>query len=251
MTTSKISYLDHVINPYSWHCNKVSEGCKNCYMMTRARKLQNHNGVGAPLWRDSKVIASEFAKLPPHTVCGIGFMSDTWHESVPLEIIARIHAYIATKPDNVFMYTTKRSQRLAANAHTLAWPDNLWVGVSVELPKYSRERLDHLRQVPTANRWVSFEPLLDQFGTLDLHGIGFVITGGESGFGFRPMIPSWALGIGNQAMANGIPFYHKQGSHEYPDQNWLLNGKEYRQLPKAFTTCRERAHDIPVQQSMF
>ncbi len=227
MGTSNISYLKDVWNPYSQNCIPVSEGCKHCY----ARVMQDRFGgsfVGSPTWRTTALKLLREIKSP--SVIGINFLSDTWHEAAPLEWIQTIHQMIAQRPADVFVYTTKRAERMAKEAHLVEWPGNLWVGVSVELRKYLG-RIDYLRDIPAAHRWVSFEPLLSEIGAVNLTGIDWIATGAESGEGYRPFQPAWALNIIHQAEALYIPVYHKQGSGRFPGSNRDISGRTYDAIP--------------------
>jgi len=230
MSKSNISYLDWVVNIYSQNCHKASEGCANCYAEAMAERFGS-KFRGVPSWKGNQV--KEFTKIPTTSVCGVNFLSDTWHEGAPLEWIDGIHSLIRQRPDVTFVYVTKRAERLASEAHRFEWPSNLWVGVSIELPKYLW-RLDALRRVPTPNRWVSFEPLLGDLGTIDLSGIGWVVAGGESGEHYRPFKNAWAERLLEQCHYLKIPFYFKQGNGRYPDQNYLIDGREWRAYPAAF-----------------
>lgn len=247
MTASKIGYLDEVWNPYSPNCIKVSPGCANCYAEAQQQGF-GRTFRGAPQWSASAL--DRFAQLSPHTVVGINFLSDTLHPDAPLEWIDRIHAHVASRPNNIFLYTTKRSERLAEIAKLVTWPSNLWVGVSVENPDY-RYRIDHLRQVPTANRWVSFEPLLEEIQHVRLEGIGWVVVGGESGALRRPFEKKWAKTLHTLALESHIPFYFKQGSNRYPDNDRVLDGRTWDQVPDAFSAIRAVAVPSPEQLKLF
>jgi protein gp37 len=230
MGESKIDYLTHVWNPYTQNCTPVSEGCKNCY----AREMQDRFAggfVGDPRWR--KTALKLLSEIPSPAIIGVNFLSDTWHENAAFEWIETIHKMAEQRPADIFIYTTKRAERLAKASVYLSWPRNLWVGVSIELPKHLN-RLDWLRQAPAAHRWVSFEPLLADLGAVDLSDIDWVVTGAESGKQRRPFDTQWAANIGRQADWYGIPWFHKQGSHLYPGHDITINGREQRDLPPEF-----------------
>ena len=246
MATSKIGYLDSVVNFYTWRCHKVSAGCKFCYAEERTERFGRGPFRGDPQWREGA--ANELRNLASGQVVGINFMSDTWHESVRLLWIQTIHQHVGSRPDCVFVYLTKRSKRLASEARRVFWPPNLWVGVSVEDSAH-KDRIRDLLYVPTDNLWISFEPLLGPMGHLDLRGIGWVVTGGESGPRCRTMEPAWAFAIGSCAREKRIPWYHKQGNDRYPDSNRLLFGRQHDEVPDAFRQVRE--HYTPKQLGLF
>lgn len=247
MSKSRIGYLDEVWNAYSSHCQKVSEGCKHCYAERRAKKYGTVF-AGNPQFDTEKALA-KLKAIKAGTVVGVNFLTDTWHGAVDVSVIAWLHEQIALRPQNVFLYTTKRAERLAEYAHKLDWPQNLWVGVSVEANRYL-SRLDCLRAVPTPNRWVSFEPLLEQRAAPDLRGIRWVVTGGESGLQRRAWEPAFARAIRDLCIDHSIPYYHKQGGAQHPDQDRVLDGRTWDDLPAAFLAVQDVVKP-PKQMGLF
>ncbi len=146
----------------------------------------------------------------------VNSMSDTFHHDVPEEFIRAIFDRIAQSPENTFQVLTKRGERLAELSMALPWPENLWIGVTVENADYV-DRLDHLRRVPASIRFASFEPLLGPVPDVDLTGIDWVIVGGESGSKARPMDLQWARDIRDQCLFHSVPFLFQTGRWTRPD----------------------------------
>ncbi len=167
----------------------------------------------------------------PRTIF-VNSMSDLLHEKVPLAFIQRVFHTMERASWHTFQILTKRSQRLAELAPELNWPPNVWMGVSVETAKYLW-RVDHLREVPAAVRFLSLEPLLGPLGTIELSGIHWVIVGGESGPGARPIEARWVRAIRKQCRAKGVPFFFKQwGGVQKKRNGRILDGQTWDELPK-------------------
>ena len=232
--TSEIEWTDLTWNPVTG-CTKISQGCKHCYAERMARRLRAmgvdryRNGfkltlhtdlLGEPLrWRGSKRVF-------------VNSMSDLFHKDVPLEFIQEVFRSIAAAPDHVFQILTKRSGRLLQVAGKLKWPSNLWMGTSIEHMR-TVERIDHLRQVPAAIRFLSCEPLIGPLESLDLSDIHWMIVGGESGPHARPMDPSWVQSLLAQCRCAEIPFFFKQwGGVRKKAMGRLLNGQTYDEFPR-------------------
>ena len=162
-------------------------------------------------------------------------MSDLFHEAVPDDFIRRVFAVMAQASQHTFQVLTKRADRLATLGQSLPWPPNVWMGVSVETAHYLT-RLDHLRRVPAHVRFVSFEPLLADLGTLNLGGIDWVIVGGESGPGARPMESGWVRAVRDQCVAQGVSFFFKQwGGADKKLAGRLLDGRLWGEWPSTGT----------------
>ena len=197
MSKTTIEWASHTLNFYTWDCTKVSPGCQHCYMMELAKR-RNKPLTGYPQWRGSNAFR-ELRALPPGSVVFVNSMSDTYHEHVPLAWVHSIHnaaAYL--RPDVTFLLLTKRPERALALSPYLAWPQNLWVGTSVENDDYLW-RLSYLIRIPAAGRFVSAEPLIGslRFGleTYLTRGLGWVIVGGESGKDRRDFDKEWAKSV--------------------------------------------------------
>jgi protein gp37 len=161
----------------------------------------------------------------------VNSMSDLFHEKIPLSFVERIFQAIADTPRHTFQVLTKRAERMAELAPHLVWPDNLWMGVTVESGKYIN-RIDLLREVPAAVRFLSIEPMIGVVGKMDLQGIDWVIVGGESGPGARPVKKGWVDDVRDQCLAGGVPFFFKQwGGFNKKKAGRLLDGKEWNQYP--------------------
>jgi protein gp37 len=247
MGKSSISYLDWLVSTQSFNCRKVSPGCANCYaerMMSRMGQLFE----GMPKPEMDPTIARRFDEIPAGSVCGIDFMSD--FGLAKLEHWRCVFAKITQRDDCQFVTTTKRPERFEAHGHELNWPDNLWMGVSIENGDYIY-RADILKRIPAKHRWLSIEPMIGSVGGLDLTLIEWLVTGGESGKNRRHFDPQWAYDIGQQALEIGVPWYHKQGNCERPDTNRTLFGQEYNGKPAAFKRLAVKVVPEPEQLRLF
>ena len=163
----------------------------------------------------------------------VNSMSDLFHEDVPADFIRRAFRIMRQAHWHQFQVLTKRSERLRELAPTLDWPENVWMGVSVENAEYTF-RIDGLRSTTAALKFLSIEPLLGSLPDLDLGGIDWVIVGGESGPGARPMAESWVRGIRDQCADANVPFFFKQwGGTNKKKTGRLLDGRAWDQMPAA------------------
>jgi len=233
-SSTSIEWTDVTWNPVTG-CTKVSAGCRNCYAERMARRLQ---AMGQPRYRDGfrvamhrEVISAPSRWRRPRMVF-VNSMSDLFHEAVPEEFIAEVFATMAAYPQHVFQVLTKRSERLAAVAAALPWPENVWMGVTVE-DRGAVRRIADLQQVPARIRFLSCEPLLGPLGAFPLRGIHWVIAGGESGPGARPMAPEWVEAILTRCRAHDVPFFLKQWGGVHKKRNGrLLHGRTYDEFPR-------------------
>ncbi len=230
---STIEWTDSTWNPVTG-CNKVSPGCKHCYAETfaeRWRGIQGHpyeQGFDFRLWPDRLELPLAWKK--PRTIF-VNSMSDLFHEKVPLNFIQKVFRTMEKASWHKFQILTKRSERLAELASNLNWPPNVWMGVSIETAKYLC-RADYLRKVRAAVRFLSLEPLLGPFGTLDLSGIHWVIVGGESGPSARPIEAKWVQEIRKQCRVAGLPFFFKQwGGVQKKRNGRILDGRTWDDVP--------------------
>jgi len=232
---SDIEWTESTWNPVTG-CTKVSPGCAHCYAERMARRLQM---MGQPNYRNGFAVTTHEHVLPlplgwksPQMIF-VNSMSDMLHPDVPLAFIRRVFDVMRQARWHTFQVLTKRADRLADLAGTLEWPPNVWMGVSVEDAEF-RWRMDLLRQVPAAVRFVSFEPLLGPVGELNLEGIDWVIVGGESGPGARPMLPSWVINVRDQCVRAGVPFFFKQwGGVRKKAAGRQLDGRIWNEWPVA------------------
>ena len=239
---SGIEWTETTWNPTTG-CDQVSLGCDNCYALSFAKRLkamgqpkyQNDGdprtsgpGFGLTLHPD---VLSEPYRWRTARVVFVNSMSDLFHPDVPLAFIQNVFEVMCDTPRHTYQILTKRSKRLAALAPELTWPENVWMGVSVETHRYTF-RIDHLRSVPAAIRFVSAEPLLGPLPDLDLSGIHWLITGGESGIQARPMEKGWVLDLRAQCTAAGVAFFFKQwGGRTSKSGGRALDGYFYNAMP--------------------
>jgi protein gp37 len=231
---SAIEWTDSTWNPVTG-CNKVSPGCKHCYAETfaeRWRGIPGHpyeQGFDLRLWPERLELPLAWKK--PRKIF-VNSMSDLFHEKVPLDFIRRVFGTMERASWHTFQILTKRSERMAELAPDLSWPPNVWIGVSIETAGYLW-RADHLRTVPAAVRFLSLEPLLGPLGTLDLSGIDWVIVGGESGPGARPIEAEWVREIREQCRAASVPFFFKQwGGVQKKRNGRVLDGQTWDAMPE-------------------
>lgn len=215
-------------------CSKVSAGCKHCYAETfaeRWRGIPDHpyeQGFDLRLWPERLDVPSRWRR--PRLVF-VNSMSDLFHEQVPDDFIRRVFEEIQRCPRHTFQMLTKRSARLAALAPKLLWPENLWMGVSIEDLRVAH-RADDLRTVPAAVRFVSAEPLLASLAALNLSGIDWLIAGGESGNGHRPIREEWVTELRDRCLAEGIAFFFKQWGGRTPKAGGRdLDGRRWSEMP--------------------
>jgi len=207
---SKIEWTEATWNPVTG-CTQVSPGCAHCYALTFAERFRGvpghpyENGFDLQLRPERLNQPLDWKK--PRTIF-VNSMSDLFHEDVPEDYIRQVFDVMKRADWHTFQVLTKRSKRLAELAPRLEWPDNVWMGVSVENQRWTC-RIDDLRTVPAAVRFLSCEPLLGPL-LLDLRDIHWVIVGGESGHRARRMKPEWALAVRDQCVEAGVPFFFKQ-----------------------------------------
>ena len=162
----------------------------------------------------------------------VNSMSDLFHKDVPLDFIQRVFATMRECSRHTFQILTKRSERLQKLALDIDWPPNVWIGVSVENAAVL-SRVDDLRVVPSAVRFLSCEPLIGSLAGIDLRGIHWVIVGGESGFGARPMKIEWVREIFRECRKQKVPFFFKQWGGVRKDLTGrLLGGRTYDEMPE-------------------
>jgi protein gp37 len=211
-TASKIEWTEQTWNP-TVGCTKISAGCKHCYAETMATRLQAMRAPGYERGFELTLLPQRLreplARKKP-TIYFVNSMSDVFHEGVPFEYIDRIFETIRSTPQHTYQMLTKRADRLAEYFAERIPPDNAWIGVSVENKRHGLPRIDHLRTVPAKVRFLSVEPLLEDLGNFDLTGIHWVIVGGESGLGARPMKLAWLENVRRQCERFGVAFFFKQ-----------------------------------------
>ncbi len=230
---SAIEWTESTWNPVTG-CTKTSPGCKHCYAERMASRLQ---AMGQRNYKNGfRLSLHEHAlELPllwkqPQIVF-VNSMSDLFHEGVPLSFILRTFDIMHRASWHTFQVLTKRSERLLELDPEIDWPSNVWMGVSVESEDYFH-RIEQLNQTGASVKFLSLEPLLGPLPRLDLQGIDWVILGGESGPGARPMKKEWVLEIRDQCLEAGVPFFFKQwGGVRRKRAGRHLEGRTWDQLP--------------------
>jgi protein gp37 len=241
MKQSKIEWTEATWNP-SIGCDKISAGCKNCYAEVMAKRLQ---AMKSPDYEDAfkfKMIADRLEtplKIKKPTKFFVNSMSDLFHEEMTFEFLDKVFDTIRRTPHHTYQILTKRENILETYFQNRKVPDNVWLGVTVEI-KSKKNRIDVLRNIDAKIRFLSIEPLLENVGKLDLSNIHWVIVGGESGFKARPMKAEWAIDIQKQCDEQGVSFFFKQwgawgvdGVKRSKKANGrILLGKEWNEKPK-------------------
>lgn len=211
-TVTAIEWTEETWNPVTG-CSKVSAGCENCYAEIMARRLKAmrapgyDNGFELTLMPER--LQQPLRKKKP-TRFFVNSMSDLFHEGVPDAFLDDVFAVMEQTPQHTYQILTKRAYRLPEYFGSRQLPTNVWLGVTVEDRESGLPRIEHLRRVNAAVRFLSVEPLLQDLGEMDLSGIHWVIVGGESGPNARPMKQEWALSIKEQCDRFGSAFFFKQ-----------------------------------------
>lgn len=252
-------------------CTKISPGCKHCYAETFAERWRSISGHPYEQGFDLRLVPEKLdeplRKRDPRAYF-VNSMSDLHQDGVPLEFLRVAYAVMQEAPRHIFMVLTKRAEKMAADLLALRkataptrnmWTEsvpkearpflpngtelrrpfasdvvlpNVWLGVSVEDRKYGLPRIDILRETPAAVRFLSIEPLLEDLGPLDLRGIHWVIVGGESGAGARPIDGAWVRAIRDQCAEQGVPFFFKQwGGVMKKIHGRILDGRTHDAFP--------------------
>jgi protein gp37 len=231
---SAIEWTDATWNPVTG-CTKVSPGCKHCYAERLAQRLQlmgnprYANGFDLTFHPDQVDLPLQWNR--PRRVF-VNSMSDLFHEDVPDAFIQSVFGTMVRAHWHNFQILTKRAERLPKISSSLPWPTNVWLGVSVESAEYTW-RMDRLRRVPAAVRFVSIEPLLGPITNLDLDAIDWVIVGGESGPKYRKPDPDWVRELRDQCVTAGVAFFFKQwGGPIAKSGGRLLDGRTWDEMPR-------------------
>jgi protein gp37 len=259
--TSTIEWTDTTWNPVVG-CSKVSPGCAHCYAERMAKRLASmaqsdrdagrHSGRKAVYlnvinkrgrWNGDVFLLDEALDDPfrwrsPRFVF-VNSMSDLFHEQVPDEFVARVFDAMNRCPQHTFQVLTKRPERAASLSPHLKWTDNIWMGTSVE-SALVKARINSLQRTAAKVRFLSVEPLLGPIARLPLAGINWVIVGGESGPGARPMEPGWVRQIRDRCINFGVPFFFKQwGGTNKKRTGRELDGRTWDEMP-----------DRPLEESL-
>ena len=260
---SAIEWTNSTWNPVAGCC-KVSAGCKNCYAERMAKRLgamaraarergQNpgraakylhvidrHGRWNGRVFLDENALADPLGWVKPRMIF-VNSMSDLFHEDVPLGFIQAVFDVMNRCPQHTFQILTKRPHIAARHSKELAWTPNIWMGTTVENATVAH-RVRHLRQTHAAIKFLSVEPLLGPIARLPLAGIDWVILGGESGPGARPMRSAWARQIRDRCVSRGVPFFFKQwGGVNKERAGRVLDGRTWDRLPRVGSSTSGRS----------
>ncbi len=234
MAESSIEWTEVTWNPVTG-CNKISSGCKHCYAEIMARRLQ---AMGLEKYKNGfQITIHEDALKQPYEwkrskVIFVNSMSDLFHKEVPLSFIKKVFKVMNENPQHTFQVLTKRSDRLKEIASELTWTSNIWMGVSVENQDVVY-RIKDLVDTSAKVKFLSIEPLLGSVRIPHLKKLNWIIVGGESGPGARPMEIDWVLDIKDQCQEKNIPFFFKQwGGTNKKKTGRLLEGKTWDAMPE-------------------
>lgn len=230
---SSIEWTESTWNPITG-CTKISSGCKHCYAERMAKRLKamgqpNYaNGFDLTLHEHALEVPLRW-KTPQ--VIFVNSMGDLFHRSIPLDFVLKVFDVMNRADWHTYQVLTKRSGRLREISAHIPWSPHIWMGVSVEADKYQM-RIDDLRKSGAVVKFLSLEPLLGPLSNIDLEGMDWVIVGGESGPGARPMDPDWVRNIRDQCTKAEIPFFFKQwGGVQKKKNGRELDGRTWDQLP--------------------
>ncbi len=235
---SKIEWTDATWNPVRG-CTKITPGCKNCYAETFAERFRGVPGHPYEQGFDLRLIHEKL--FEPFTwrsqkMIFVNSMSDLFHENIDDEFIVAVATAMKLANWHTYQVLTKRADRLRTMLETklrfVAELKHIWWGVSVENKQHGVPRIETLRAAPAAMKFLSIEPLLEDLGALTLHDIDWVIVGGESGPGARPMRENWVVAIRDQCGKCNVPFFFKQwGGVRKKQSGRLLDGRTYDEMP--------------------
>ncbi len=242
---SSIEWTESTWNPVVG-CSIISPGCTNCYAMRMARRLEamgqpKYFGTtrvsgGRPKWNGIVRVDQDSLEIPRTWKVGrmifVNSMSDLFHEDVPIDFVKQVFTTMRETPQHTYQILTKRAKRLEMVSTELDWPPNVWMGVSVENEDYL-DRIDSLRRSGAATKFLSLEPLLGPLLGLNLSRIDWVIAGGESGPGARPLDPQWVRDIRDQCIHSSVAFHFKQwGGVNKKKNGRTLDGRTWDELPR-------------------
>lgn len=239
MTRTRISWAERSCNPWT-ACWKTSAGCAHCY----AERMSLRQGWSSKPWTRTNISDNlrhhperlqELYSVKTPTRFFMCSLSDFMLEEVPHSWRKEALQAMRDNPQHTYLVLTKRPER----AREIDWPASVWFGVSVE-NRRELWRLDALRQVEAKVRWISFEPLLEGLGPVDLTGVHWCVVGGESGPGFRPMDHAWARSLRDECVRQGVAFYFKQSAGWQPE-----TGKDLVEADGSRTTWQQYPDHVP------
>lgn len=232
-----IEWTDATWNPIRG-CTKISPGCKHCYAERFAERFRGVKGHPFEQGFDLRLIPGKIGEplrwKSPQRIF-VNSMSDLFHDNVPLDYIKRVFDVMNRAGWHQYQVLTKRAERLEAVASELPWAPHIWMGVSVENGDYLW-RIDHLRRTKAYIKFLSIEPLLGPLGKINLRGIDWVIVGGESGPGARPLQADWVADVRDQCQRAGVAFFFKQwGGFQKKRHGRELDGRTWDEMPSLVT----------------
>ncbi|MDA1049482.1 MAG: phage Gp37/Gp68 family protein [Planctomycetota bacterium] len=233
MSKSSIEWTESTWNPLTG-CTKISPGCKHCYaerMAARLKAMGNANYTnGFELTLQPHMLEKPLEWKKPQVIF-VNSMSDLFHKDVPVEYILAVFDVMRRAYWHRFQVLTKRADILEQLSPLIDWPENVWMGVSVENQHYTF-RVDHLRRTGAFIKFLSLEPLIGPIEDIDLTGIDWAIIGGESGPGSRPMKKEWVLTLRDQCVREKVPFFFKQwGGVNKKKTGRELDGRTWDEMP--------------------
>lgn len=242
---SKIEWTGVTWNPVTG-CDRISSGCDNCYALSMAKRLkamgvvkyQNDgnpitSGPGFDVTTHPAVLGQPLSWKKPRLVF-VNSMSDLFHARVPIHFVEQVFDVMRSTPQHTYQILTKRPARAARVTGHIDWPDNVWLGASVE-EQSTLGRIDALRASESVVKFLSLEPLIGPLGDLDLSGIDWVIVGGESGRNARPVDAAWVTEIRDACVEQRVPFFFKQWGGRTPKANGrILDGRVWDEMPVAY-----------------
>ena len=245
---SKIEWTDATWNPVRG-CTKISPGCKHCYAEVFAERFRGVPGHPYERGFDLRLVPEKLEeplKWKSPRLVFVNSMSDLFHPGVPDDYIVKVVEVMSAADWHTFQVLTKRSDRmrdlLNSKLQFAAHCRHIWWGVSVENRKHGLPRIEHLRAADVTIRFLSIEPLLEELGRVNLSGIHWVIVGGESGHGARPMQKEWVVSVRRQCREARVPFFFKQwGGVQKSRFGRELDGRTYDQMPAVFTLAERYA----------
>ncbi len=236
-TPSGIEWTEITWNPVTG-CTKISQGCKHCYAERLSKRLQS---MGMQKYRNGFAVTIHVSTLEeplkwvkPRLVF-VNSMSDLFHKSVSPEFIKAVFDIMNRLPQHTFQILTKRPDRVTQLNSALNWTPNIWLGVSIESERWF-SRLEKLKKTDAEIKFLSLEPLLEQLPDLSLTGVDWVIVGGESGPGARPIAPDWVKAIRDNCVQSSVPFFFKQwGGALKKRTGRILDGRTWDEMPRLNT----------------
>ena len=247
MYNSKIEWTEATWNPLRG-CARVSEGCRFCYAERVADRFsgegQPYEGLttrgkdGQPRWNNEIMLVPHMLKKPLSWKRSrrifVNSMSDLFHEKVPFDYIQQVFDVMRQASWHEFQILTKRAERLADLSPKIDWPQNVWMGVSIEDSRVI-DRADALREVPATIRFLSLEPLIGPIPNLNIEGLDWAIIGGESGNEARIMEPEWAIDLLNQCRSANVPCFVKQMGTQWAKRQGSKSrkGDDFSEFPEA------------------